>query len=372
MSESVARSIQSAVRRQIIMDNVTYLNFAGSYYLDLAGHPDVVAATALSASQYGLGSDLGYSTFGEPIYNIECYGAQFFNAEATLYCSSAFNGVLIACEHLSPRCKAAFVDENCHYSIQMGTKLFDYEVHQFKHCDADDLHRKIKDVGATKFAILTDGVFPTWGNIAPLDKYSELLAEFPTGHLVVDDAHGLGMLGQRGAGALEYAGVSWMPRIYNVAGLSKGVGVQGALLSLTADELNEIKGSNTVYNSISLPVMPTVSAALCALKLCKDPGLRQQIKERKNQFIDGLRKLGINVHDQPTSIVTFSLGSKSRNTAMFEHLIARKIWVVLSNYVGAPAEGAIRTTIMPSHTAEDVDLILQEIAVAVQTSLIEA
>lgn len=364
-----ARTAETALGRRIIVDGEEFLNFAGCSYLDLSGHPEVVRAAEAGARAFGLGNDLGYGILGRPIHDIEEFGAAHLGFEACLYCTSAYMGGLVVASHLAGRVRRAFIDQASHYSIRHGLQLSGIEAVEFAHCDPSDLAAKLRANADAcgPCLVMTDGVFPTWGDIAPLDAYAAAARGFDS-VFVVDDAHGTGVLGETGAGTLEHLGVRERDNWFLITSLSKGIGCQGSLIGMSRHDFTEVKSSNVIYNSVSLPTMPTVAAALRALQLARSPALRANIRQAKQRLCTGLEVLGIRATATAVPIVTFSLGTAVANRGLFEALLQHGLLVTLSTYVGAPQEGAIRITLMSSHTEADVEALLCAVAACVDTS----
>lgn len=359
----IGRAIHSPLARQIIIDGRHYQNFAGCSYLDFAGHSEVIRAAAVGAKAFGLANDLGYSTVGQPIHDIEEFGASFLGFEASLYCTSAYVGCLIVASHFAGRAARAFIDSSSHYSIRHGLLLAGIEAVEFDHCNPADLVARMQAHArpSDHCLVLTDGVFPTWGDIAPLDAYAAVLADRNV-TFVVDDAHGTGVLGTAGAGVLEHLSIARRDNCVLITSLSKALGCQGSLIGMSLADSEKVKSSNVIYNSVSLPSMPTTVAALCALRLAQNPQLRDNIRQAKNRLRAGLAFYGIHAHDNVVPIVTFSVGTAKANQRLFDDLWRQGFLVILSRYIGAPEEGAIRITLMSSHSEADIDSLIEAIA----------
>jgi 8-amino-7-oxononanoate synthase len=355
----------TAIGRRVVVDGRAFLNFAGCSYLDLSGHPEVILAAQSGAKDFGLGNDLGYGILGRPIHDIEDFGAKLLGFEACLYCTSAYVGSLVVATLLASRVKRAFIDESSHYSIRHGLRLAGIEAIEFAHCNPADLSEKLRaNADASgRCVVMTDGVFPTWGNIAPLDAYASAARGYNAA-FVVDDAHGTGVLGDTGAGTLEHLSIRERDNWFLIASLSKGIGGQGALIGMSRNDFTTVKSSNVVYNSVSLPTMATAAAGLRALHIAREPWLRENILRAKDRLCEGLAILGIKAPASDTPIVTFSLGTSRENRSLFDALRAQGFLVILSSYVGAPSEGAIRITLMSTHTSQDVDDLVDAIAAA--------
>ncbi|MGE5602061.1 MAG: aminotransferase class I/II-fold pyridoxal phosphate-dependent enzyme, partial [Nitrososphaerales archaeon] len=176
--------------------------FSGTGYLGLQGHPDLVATAAHALQQYGLTTGTSRGGYGEhPAFHaVEAAGARFFAQERSLYTVSAYLGSGVLLQGLAGEYERVYLDAAAHFSVREAAAASGAPVHKYRHCDPASLKEVLaQTLGPRERPILlTDGVFPISGEIAPLADYRCLLAEFDGSILCVDDAHATGVIGSQG------------------------------------------------------------------------------------------------------------------------------------------------------------------------------
>src|SRR5258708_3246718 len=196
--------MQSAPGAEAIFDGRRYLYFAGTGYLGLQGHPDVLRAAADAVYQYGISSATSRTGFGNnpPTLEVEERAAAYFGQEAAFYYISGYVGNSILALWLRDQFDVAFLDELAHYSVIEGLAMAQRPVITFRHCDAGDLAAKLAAhlQPGQRPLVMSDGVFPSLGHIAPIPAYAAALARYPGGLICLDDAHGGGAIGAAGRG----------------------------------------------------------------------------------------------------------------------------------------------------------------------------
>jgi 8-amino-7-oxononanoate synthase len=196
--------MQSPPGAETTLDGQRYLYFAGTGYLGLQGHPEVLKAAADAVYQYGVSSATSRTGFGNnpPTLEVERRAAEYFGAEAAFYYISGYVGNSILALHLRDEFDVAFVDELAHYSVLEGVAHAQRPVVRFRHCDAEDLVEKLAEhlPPGQRPLLMSDGVFPSLGHIAPIPAYLEALAHYPGALIALDDAHAGGTLGAQGRG----------------------------------------------------------------------------------------------------------------------------------------------------------------------------
>src|SRR5271157_4849843 len=182
--------------------------FSGCDYFRLASHPRVVAALVAGLRTYGLNVAASRLTTGNHVLyrQLEERLAAFFGAPDALVVASGYVANVVAAQAFAGEFTQALIDADAHSSLRAAGRFLDCPLLGFKHHDAEDLARAVRRCGpAAKLALLTDGMFARDGSAAPLAEY---LAALPrSAVLIVDDAHGAGVLGRTGKGTLEHAGV---------------------------------------------------------------------------------------------------------------------------------------------------------------------
>ena len=254
-----------------------------------------------------------------------------------------------------------FIDEGAHFNLLDAARLSGRPMFPFKHGDCSSLAKVLKHFlpPGKRPLVLTDGVFATTGRVAPLDKYADLIAS-SDGRLVIDEAHSFGVLGKSGLGAAEYHGVASVAA--SAATLSKAFCAQGAIIGCTnevADKLIRVpplRGAN-----LGSPISAAVAAAALSY-MQKHPERREKLAYLSTALRARLRNIGIEVEESPAPIVAFQLGDRRQMHELQDHLFERGIYVTISNYIGAGAEGMVRCAVFADHVEADFDALADGIS----------
>jgi glycine C-acetyltransferase len=227
------RTLSSPQGAWLIVDGERCLNFCSNNYLGLANHPRIVAAAIAATEQYGVGPAAVRSIAGTMDLHVQLEErmANFKRVDSAITFQSGFNANLAAIPTLVGKEDVIFSDELNHASIIDGSRLSRAKIIRFSHCDAQDLKKQLQEHrGAYRRAmVITDGVFSMDGDIAPLDKIYEVTRNFDA-VLLVDDAHGEGVIGRGGRGIVDHFDLHGKVDI-EVGTLSKAFGVVGGVVA---------------------------------------------------------------------------------------------------------------------------------------------
>ncbi len=258
---------------------------------------------------------------------------------------------------------AAFLDEHAHYSLKDGVRAAGKPVFFYRHCDPSDLESRLAAhlPGGGRPLVVSDGIFPTFGRIAPLP---DLLAAARArgGRLAVDDSHGAGVLGPSGRGTLEHFGLAPGPDLLPAATLSKAFGGHGGFLPAAASESERIRGCVPAYaGSTPIPTPIAAASAKGVELLAAHPEWRDGLRRNAVRLKSGLRALGLPLDDSPVPIAAWSLSPSSAMVRVQDALMERGIALARLSYAGAPAGGVLRATVFSTHTAAQIDRLLDEL-----------
>jgi len=355
------RIVDSYRGSRITMNNRDMLLLCSNDYLGLANHPALRQAALLAMERYGFGSGASRLVSGTSELHtvLENRLAQFKGTEAALVFNTGYaanTGIIPA---VAGSGDLILSDSRNHASIIDGCRLSRAEVMVYCHRDAGQLEELLKkSLNARRKLIVTDGVFSMDGDIAPLPDLVYLSEKYGA-ILMVDDAHGTGVLGRTGRGTVEHFGLSGRVHI-QMGTLGKAFGSFGAYAAGSRDLINYlINKSRSFIYSTALP--SSVCAASCAAIdiLDREPERRERLWNNRKRFAQGLNSLGISTGDSETPILPVMIGDSERALKASERLFEFGVYATAIRPPTVPADAArIRTTVTAAHTEVDIDSAL--------------
>ncbi len=344
--------------------NQIYSYFGGCDYFRLTFHLRVGQALRAGMRDYGLNVAASRLTTGnhELYEQLEAALADFFDTPSATLVASGYAAGAVAAQALQGRFSRVLIDEKAHPSLQDACRFFGCPAQSFKHRDARDLARVLGRGGSRdKPIVLTDGVFSHSGEVAPLAVYLEILPA--PGMILVDDAHGAGVLGGKGRGTPEHAGVS-RKRIIQTLSLSKAFAAYGgAILGEEWLRENIVRHSAMFAGSTPVP-LPLAAVALRTLEMVgNDPGLRRGLEKNVQHVRAALRQQGFPVAAAATPIVAVHPSTAEDVAALRQSLMARRIFPTFIQYPGGAEGGFFRFAISSEHSEEQLDSLLQALTV---------
>jgi 8-amino-7-oxononanoate synthase len=352
------RVLDGAQAPRMIVDGRDVLLFAGSNYLDLARHPEVVEAAARAARDYGCaagGSRLitGNLTLHE---ELEEELAAFFGTDSALAFSTGYMANAGVIPALVGAEDAVVSDALVHASLIDGCKLARAAVHVFEHGDADSLDAVLRDATAKhrRVLVVLDGVYSMDGDLAPLAELVPV-AKRHGAMVLVDDAHGCGALGANGRGSAELLGVEDGVDVL-VGTLGKALGSFGAFVAGSASlrELLVNTARPFIFSCALAP--PQVEAARAALRLvAREPWRRERLQANAARLRDQLAKAGISTAPSTTHVVPVVIGDNATTMAIGERLLARGFYAQGIRWPSVP-EGTARLRVTPMATHEEAEI----------------
>ena len=356
------RVLDSPAGRIARVDGQEVINFASNDYLGLAGNADIAQALADGALHWGAGSGASHLVSGHltPHDQLENEIAAFTGFERALTFSTGYLANLAVTPTLAGRGDAVFADKLNHASLidaMQLAKANGAEVQRYPHNDVAALERQLAASDAARKVIVTDAVFSMDGDLAPLPLIFEL-AERHDAWLVIDDAHGFGVLGPHGEGCLAHFRLPASPRILLMGTLGKAAGVGGAFVagSATAIEYLLQKGRSYIFTTAAPP------AIACALSkslhiIRSGDALRANLMARIAQLRDGLA--GRPLLPSATAIQPYIVGANETAVALSKALWDRGLWVPAIRPPTVPKDTArLRISVSAAHTAGDIDHLL--------------
>ncbi len=368
--------MESSVGPRVVIDGRERDYFAGCSYLGLQNHPELIAAAAAALARYGLGTGTSRGGYGEhPIFAaVETAAARYFDAEAALYYVTAYLGNTILLQGLAGEYDRIFVDAASHFSVRDAAAVAGAPVTLYRHCDPADLAAHLRDQlrPGERPLVISDGVFPISGEIAPVPGYVAALCGYPGAILCLDDAHATGVLGAGGQGTVAYwcerdpvgfSNVSDL-RIYSAHTLSKALGCHGGVIAADAGLIRRLRADAPAFGAHSPSPLPVAAAAVRALELTGGVSpLRGQLWANVARARAGLRGLGWDLADTPVPIICLAARPALDLARLQAELFARGICVAhVTRYSSTPPGGALRIAIFATHTAEQIERLVAELA----------
>lgn len=349
---------------ELLVEGQTLLAFCSNDYLGLASHPVVVDAFANGLREYGAGAAASHLVSGHmvPHQQLEQALARFTGRDRALLFSSGYLANLGVITALLGKGDAVFQDRLNHASLLDGGLLSGARFRRYRHGDCDSLQRLLVGPGQGRRLVITDGVFSMDGDIAPLPELAELCRQ-ENACLMVDDAHGIGVLGERGGGTVQHFNLSQQEVPIVMGTLGKSFGVMGAFVT-GSEELIEtlIQSARSYIYTTALPPA-AATATLAALELIiNGQGLRQQLQVNIQRFRSGAQQLGLKLLESSTAIQAVVLGDSATALSWSHALRSRGILVPAIRPPTVPDGGArLRITLSAAHDETQVDRLLRSL-----------
>ncbi len=336
--------------------------FSGTGYLGLQSHPAVLQAALDTLLEYGLSTATSRGGYGEhAAYDRLAEAVRtFFGAEDSLYYASGYLGTIILAQGLRDHYEQVFIDEACHFSVFDAARISGKPVTTFRHLDAADLAARCREKlqPGERPLVMSDGLFPISGELAPVPDYLPVVEEFD-GLIALDDAHAAGAIGAHGRGTLDFWSVN-NSRCYSACTLSKALGGYGGLIADTSERIAELDRNSRVYVAASPTPLPVTAAAAKALTLAhQEPERRARLWQNVARARTGLRSLGWDLPDLPVPIICLRVRPGLDFAKIKDALFEQDICIAhVKNYSSTPAGGALRIAIFATHTEEQIDRLV--------------
>ena len=356
--------MQSPPAAKTIINGKEFDYFCGTGYFALHGHPDLIAASCAATQQYGIGA--GTSRTGltdHPVFlNLEAKAAEFFETEAAHYYVSGYLGNTLLLKGLAPDYDVIFADSEAHYSVRDGVALSSKPTVSFAHGDPDVLRHALRRAlkPGQRPLVISDGIFPTSGKLAPLPDYHQILSNYDDALMCVDDAHAMGVLGEKGQGTLEYWDIQGEGR-YSCGILSKAFGGHGGIIAGSQQLIDRVK----LTGASPVPLGAAAASAKALDLVMHKPEMRKQLWDNATYAKHGFRALGFtDIPDTLVPIICLSVEGIDLEVVQ-QKLFSKGIAVLYvpgGSYTSAPAQGAIRVAIFSTHTHVQIDRLVAEVS----------
>ncbi len=335
--------------------------FSGCDYFRLASHPSIFKAAAAGLKKFGLNVGASRLTTGHhKLYELlEKELADFFGTEDGLLVSTGYLTGIVVAQALAGNFSHALLDERAHPALRDAAEQLNCPVLKFAHRDSRDFERAIGRCGkGARPMVLTDGMFSHDGSVAPLKAYLKCLPA--DGMILVDDAHGAGVLGKNGRGTPELEGID-RRRIIQCITLSKAFGVYGGAILGDRKLRERILDRSRAFVGSTPPPLPLASAALQSVKLLKAHGTkwRRRLNENADYAKLGLGKRGLEIAPMPGPIIPVHAAGEAEALALKKSLMAADIWPPFLKYPGGDARGYFRFVISSGHSRGQLDNLIR-------------
>jgi glycine C-acetyltransferase len=355
------RTIESPMGAWVKIDGRNLLNFCANNYLGLANDPRLRKAAQKAIDEYGIGPGAVRSIAGTMSLHIDLERrlAEFKRAEACITFQSGFTANLATIPALVGKGDVIFSDELNHASIIDGCRLSRAQVVRYAHNDADDLRKKIAETPQNgRSMIITDGVFSMDGDIAPLDKICDIANEHDI-LLMVDDAHGEGVVGEGGRGIVDHFRLHGKVDI-EVGTLSKAFGVVGGLVAGRQEIIDWLRQRGRPFLFSSALTVPDVAACIESVNILQSStDLVEKLWANGNYFKKEMNAYGFDTGTTETPIVPVMLGEAQLAQDFSRRLFEEGVFAMAIGFPTVPQDKArIRVMNSAAHSQKDLDQAL--------------
>ena len=350
---------------EVILDGRRYLNFSSNDYLGLAIHPRVIKAMAEGAQRWGVGSGAAHLITGHslPHHALEEELADFTGRPRALLFSTGYMANLGAVSALLGRGDTVFEDRLNHASLIDAGILSRARFKRYRHADAADLHDQLKACGQGNKLVVTDGVFSMDGDLAALPALVES-SQQNDAWLMVDDAHGLGTIGAKGGGSLEYFNLDITAVPILIGTLGKAFGTFGAFVAGSENLIESLiqRARSYIYTTALPPAVAEATRA--SLRLIKtESWRREKLQSLVQLFRQGASELGLPLMESFTPIQPLVLGDATRAMQVSQQLREQGFLISAIRPPTVPEGTArLRITFSAEHEEHHVNRLLEGLA----------
>ncbi len=343
-----------------LADGRTVVSFGGCNYLGLANHPAVVRAVRDGLERFGLSSTASRETTGNaaPHELLEHELAGFLRVERVLLMPDGYLANIAACQGLARSgISHAVIDERGHASLSDAARNAGLRVGTFAHAEPHSLERALDALRPSRAVVMTDGIFTADGEPARIPELLKALG--PDDRLLVDDCHGLGVLGPAGRGSVAHARVS-DPRFVITSSLAKGLGCAGGIVAGTETDVRRCHAASAYICTTPIPPAMAQGTRAALRVLTDEPARRERLHANTIHLREGLHRMAVLANEDRwnTPIAAFTLGELATMERISAELLDAGYRVPLVRYPGGPAEAYFRLSVNAEHTPPHIDGLL--------------
>ena len=355
-------NLNSRCAATIMVDGKSQHNFCSNDYLGLAGHPDIAKALQQGADKYGTGSGASHLISGhsQAHEQLEQELAEFTGRPRALLFSTGYMANMGVISALVGRRDLVLQDRLNHASLLDGGLLSRADHQRYKHANTGDLAARLSASNAQRKLVVTDGVFSMDGDLPPLESMAVVTNQHQ-GWLMVDDAHGFGVLGKHGGGLIEALDLSIEQVPILVGTLGKAFGTFGAFVA-GSEALIEtlIQFSRSYIYTTALPPAVAVASSASLKILQAESWRREKLVSLVSRFRLGAEQIGLDLMDSQTPIQPVQINNDQRVMEINQQLRAKGFMVGAIRPPTVPAgSGRLRICLSATHTEDQIDQLLE-------------
>ncbi|MGD2118804.1 MAG: 8-amino-7-oxononanoate synthase [Chromatiales bacterium] len=356
--------VDSAAATEVVVDGKPMLSFCSNDYLGLANHPDIKQVFMQAVERWGVGSGSAHLVAGHTREHhlLEEELAEFTGRPRALLFSSGYMANQGIITGLLEKGDQLFQDKLNHASLVDAGLLAASDFHRFQHKDMASLQRQLETFTSGSKIVVSDGVFSMDGDVADLPQLAQLCQQHQA-LLMIDDAHGFGVLGEHGRGSVAAAGLDWQQVPLYMATLGKALGSAGAFIAADEDIIEILiqKARSYIYTTASPPAVAAATRA--ALKIMQaDDWRRDRLQQIVQRFKQGADELGLSLLPSDTPIQPLLAGSSEQALAWSQQLKERGILITAIRPPTVPQGTArLRITFSAEHSDVQVDQLLEQL-----------
>ncbi len=353
--------VQGPQSVRVNIDGESLLSFCSNDYLGLAGDDRLVKAWQQGADKFGIGAGASHLVTGhhQAHHELELALAEFMGTESTLLFSTGYMANMAIASSLLGRHDSIFEDKMNHASLIDGARQTRARLHRYPHNDTKKLATELANCPDQKKLIMTDGVFSMDGDQADVETLTDLATK-ASAYLLVDDAHGIGVVGEQGRGSLAAAGLNINANTLVMATLGKAFGVFGAFVAGSETMIETLIqfGRSYIYTTALPPAIATTLQV--ALKIVQaEQWRRDKLQDHIARFRQGAAQLGLALGPSSTPIQPLMFGSAASAVAASQKLRESGLLVTAIRPPTVPEGGArLRITFSADHEPQHIDQLL--------------
>jgi|TARA_R100001143_G_scaffold10747_4_gene12413 8-amino-7-oxononanoate synthase len=347
---------------EVVLDGRKLLSFSSNDYLGLAAHPALKTAFVEALDREGVGSGAAHLLTGHSRYHhqLEQALAEFTGQQRVLLFSTGYMANIGVIDGLLGKTDVVVQDKLNHASLLDGGRLCDAQQLRYPHVDMGLLHQRLHTAAnARNKLIVSDGVFSMDGDIAPLPEIMDLAEQHKAG-VIIDDAHGFGVLGQNGGGVVEHFALTLQQMPILVGTFGKAFGTAGAFVAADEVVIETLvqQARSFIYTTAQPPAI--AAATLASLKLIKQESWRRdKLQQLIQQFRDGAAQLGLPLMPSQTAIQPLLIGDDKTALKLGQDLEQQGILVGIIRPPTVPKNTArLRITLSAAHDVWHIEQLL--------------